>query len=315
MIQDEGLYAVIETSKGDITLKLEFEKTPMTVANFVGLAEGSIENNEKNGKPYFDGLSFHRVVPGFVIQGGCPKGTGAGTPGYRFPDEFDDSLRHDGAGVLSMANAGPNTNGSQFFITLSATPHLDDVHSVFGRVVDGMEVVEKIKANDKMEKVTIVRNGEAAKNFDASNEGFWARVKAISQAEMEKIKAIVEEGEKEAERLYPNAEKTASGLRYIVVREGKEKRSPGVRDIVTVDYEGRLLGADEVFDSSYERGEPLKFRVEQVISGWQEALQMMTPGSEWRLILHPDIAYGANGAPGVIPPYAWLEFRVELLDF
>lgn len=315
MVSEEGLYAVIGTKKGNITLKLEFEKVPMTVANFVGLAEGLIENQPRNGRPYFDGLKFHRVVPGFVIQGGCPLGIGTGGPGYRFPDEIDPSLRHDGPGVLSMANAGPNTNGSQFFITLSATPHLDGIHTVFGRVVDGMDVVEKIKANDVIEKVTIIRNGKAAEAFDASNEAFREQVEAAAAAGLQKIRAAVEAGEKEADRLYPDAKKTDSGLRYIVIREGKGDKSPGSRDIVKVDYEGRILGTDNVFDSSYERGMPLQFRVEQVIPGWQEALKMMKPGAEWRIVLHPDIAYGAAGAPPVIPPYSWLDFRVELHEF
>lgn len=314
MIQAEGLYAVIETKRGAITVKLEFEKAPMTVANFVGLAEGTVENAPRNGKPFFDGLTFHRVVPGFVIQGGCPNGTGTGGPGYRFPDEIDETLRHDAPGVLSMANAGPHTNGSQFFITMDATPHLDGVHTVFGRVVDGMDVIGKIKAGDKIEKVTVIRNGKAAESFDTSNEAFRRLVAGAMQAEADRIRAAVEAGEKEAARLYPDAEKTASGLRYIVIRGG-EGKSPGPRDIVTVDYEGRLLGTDSVFDSSYRRGEPLKFRVEQVIPGWQEALQMMKRGSEWRIIIHPDLGYGAAGAPPVIPPYAWLDFRVELHDF
>lgn len=314
MIQAEGLYAVIETKRGAITVKLEFEKAPMTVANFVGLAEGTVENAPRNGKPFFDGLTFHRVVPGFVIQGGCPNGTGTGGPGYRFPDEIDETLRHDAPGVLSMANAGPHTNGSQFFITMDATPHLDGVHTVFGRVVDGMDVIGKIKAGDKIEKVTVIRNGKAAESFDTSNEAFRRLVAGAMQAEAGRIRAAVEAGEKEAARLYPDAEKTASGLRYIVIRGG-EGKSPGSRDIVTVDYEGRLLGTDSVFDSSYRRGEPLKFRVEQVIPGWQEALQMMKRGSEWRIIIHPDLGYGAAGAPPVIPPYAWLDFRVELHDF
>ena len=314
MIQAEGLYAVIETKRGAITVKLEFEKAPMTVANFVGLAEGTVENAPRNGKPFFDGLTFHRVVPGFVIQGGCPNGTGTGGPGYRFPDEIDETLRHDAPGVLSMANAGPHTNGSQFFITMDATPHLDGVHTVFGRVVDGMDVIGKIKAGDKIEKVTVIRNGKAAESFDTSNEAFRRLVAGAMQAEAGRIRTAVEAGEKEAARLYPDAEKTASGLRYIVIRGG-EGKSPGPRDIVTVDYEGRLLGTDSVFDSSYRRGEPLKFRVEQVIPGWQEALQMMKRGSEWRIIIHPDLGYGAAGAPPVIPPYAWLDFRVELHDF
>lgn len=137
--------ATIKTNRGDIVIELFAEQTPKTVGNFVTLTE----------KGYYDGLVFHRVIPNFMIQGGCPTGTGTGGPGYEFEDEFDPSLRHDGPGVLSMANAGPNTNGSQFFITHTATPHLDDRHSVFGKVLEGQDVVDAIEQGDSMESVTI----------------------------------------------------------------------------------------------------------------------------------------------------------------
>ena len=138
--------AIFETSKGTIRLELFEEKTPKTVGNFETLC----------GKEYYDGLTFHRVIPDFMIQGGCPDGTGAGGPGYKFEDEFDPELRHDAPGVLSMANAGPNTNGSQFFITHVPCPHLDDRHSVFGKVLEGQDVVDSIEQGDTMSTVRVV---------------------------------------------------------------------------------------------------------------------------------------------------------------
>lgn len=168
----DGLYALMDTSKGEILLRLEFEKVPMTVVNFVGLAEGTIHSNQGDGVRFYDGLKFHRVIQDFMIQGGDPRGNGSGGPGYEFPDEFNFKLRHNGPGVLSMANAGPNTNGSQFFITHVATPHLDDVHTVFGRVVKGQEVVNAIRKGDRIRRLSIIRAGEKATDFVADQATF-----------------------------------------------------------------------------------------------------------------------------------------------
>ena len=154
--------AVINTSQGPIRLHLYPDQAPVTVANFVNLAR----------RGFYDNLSFHRIIPYFMIQGGCPLGTGTGGPGYRFEDEFDASLRHDGPGVLSMANAGPATNGSQFFITHKATPHLNYKHTIFGHVVAGQDVVNGVRKGDRIEKIEIIRNGEKAKNFATDQAAF-----------------------------------------------------------------------------------------------------------------------------------------------
>lgn len=167
-----GLYARMETTRGDILLRLEYERTPLTVMNFVGLAEGTLAHSRGEGVRFFDGLTFHRVIQDFMIQGGDPTGTGRGGPGYQFPDEFHRELRHDGPGVLSMANAGPGTNGSQFFITHVATPWLDNRHSVFGRVLRGQSVVDTIRQGDRIQRVEILRRGAAAEAFQVTRESF-----------------------------------------------------------------------------------------------------------------------------------------------
>ena len=165
---ENGMYAKINTTKGDILIYLEYEKTPLTVANFVALAEGKMRNSKRElGVPYYDGLKFHRVIADFMIQGGCPDGTGSGSPGYSFADEFHPDLKHNGPGILSMANSGPSTNGSQFFITHKETPWLDGKHSVFGHVVEGIDVVNSIVQDDVINSITILKEGNNSKKFNA----------------------------------------------------------------------------------------------------------------------------------------------------
>jgi len=170
--QPDGLYAHFETSKGKIVARLFFDRTPLTVGNFVGLAEGALPWKDTSGgtkkSKFYDGLIFHRVIPDFMVQGGDPLGKGFGGPGYQFPDEFQADLKHTKPGILSMANAGPGTNGSQFFITHVPTPWLDGKHTVFGEVVDGQSVVNAITQGDKIVKLTIERVGKAAQDFDAA---------------------------------------------------------------------------------------------------------------------------------------------------
>lgn len=305
----DGLYAKIDTNKGSILLQLTFDKTPGTVGNFVGLAEGELENSKKDkGTPYYDGLSFHRVIPDFMIQGGCPLGSGTGDPGYKFDDEFHPELKHDRPGVLSMANAGPGTNGSQFFITHVPTPWLDNKHTVFGFVVSGQEVVDSIAQGDKISKVEIIRQGADAENWNAV-EAF--RTFETSKAEREKKEQ--EAREAAMQKLTEGFEKTASGLHYKILEQGSGAKAEKNKN-VSVHYEGSLTNG-QVFDSSYARNEPIQFAlgIGQVISGWDEGIALLKEGDKARFVIPPELGYGSRGAGGVIPPNATLIFDVELV--
>lgn len=308
----DGLYAVIVTDKGDIVLQLYFEETPMTVANFVGLAEGTIRTTYREGKPFYDGLTFHRVVDGFVIQGGDPKGNGTGGPGYKFRDEFVYGLKHDSEGVLSMANSGPNTNGSQFFITLSATPHLDYIHTVFGKVVEGMDVVKQIKQGDEMKRVIIVRNGEKAEKFIVDDEVFTKHRSTLSERRRIFEEKMNENVLAQVGKDFGKAIEAANGIRYIVEKNGDGPR-PQTGNTVTVHYTGRLTDG-QIFDSSVGRA-PFTFQVGtgQVIKGWDQMVGEMRKGEKRKVLLPPDMAYGSRGA-GPIPPNSWLVFEIEVLD-
>ncbi len=310
--QADGLFLKMNTNRGDIYLQLEFEKIPMTTANFVGLAEGTIKNTAKaEGVPFYDGLKFHRVIPNFMVQGGDPQGTGQGGPGYKFPDEFDTTLKHSGPGVLSMANAGVGTNGSQFFITHVETPWLNGKHTIFGHVVKGQDVVNAIQQNDTLKTVTVLRKGKKAEEFDAAKVFEFEKGNVSKKAE-EKAKAEQASMDKVLNEKYANAKTTASGLRYIVEKEGTGA-SPLATNQVTVHYTGTLLDGKK-FDSSVDRGQPATFPLNRVIPGWTEGLQLMKVGGKTKFIIPPALGYGANGASGVIPPNAWLIFDVELLD-
>ena len=310
----DGIYAVIHTVKGgDIVLELEYKKCPMTVCNFIGLADGTLNMADK-GEPFYDGLNFHRVIKDFMIQGGCPKGDGTGGPGYRFPDEFNPELKHDGPGVLSMANAGPGTNGSQFFITHVATPWLDGKHTVFGHVIEGQDVVNSIEQYDRINSIEIIRVGTDAEAFDTSGDAFASYVENVEKREKEALKEARAKVEREIENRYPNAEITHTGLRYIVEKKGSGTESPKMGQPVKVHYQGQLLNG-KVFDSSLIRKEPAVFNIGQVIEGWNEALVTMKKGEKRTLIIPPELGYGEYGYPGVIPPNSFLIFDVELLDF
>lgn len=306
----DGIYANISTEKGTIKIKLTHDKTPGTVGNFVALAEGNLENEAKpQGTPYYDGLTFHRVIPDFMIQGGDPNGTGAGGPGYNFDDEFHPELKHTGPGVLSMANAGPGTNGSQFFITHVETPWLDNKHTVFGYVVEGQEVVDSVAQGDTMQKVEIERIGEEAQNWNAVEafrqfNGAKADREAAAKKAQEELLTSISEGFKQTE----------SGLRYQIIQEGNGEK-PEAGQTVAVHYKGMFPDGTE-FDNSFKRGNPIEFPVGtgQVISGWDEGIQLLKVGDKARFVIPSHLAYGSRGAGGVIPPNATLVFDVELMD-
>lgn len=307
---ENGIYARINTVRGSILVKLTHDLTPGTVGNFVGLAEGNLENSAKpQGKKYYDGLKFHRVIADFMIQGGCPQGIGTGGPGYQFDDEFHQDLRHDAPGVLSMANSGPGSNGSQFFITHVATPWLDDKHTVFGHVVEGQEVVDAIQQGDVMDSVEIIRVGDEAKNwnaieafrvFEGSRAKREAEAKAAAAAAMEKLAA--------------GFDKTDSGLRYKMIQKGSGKKAEKGK-LVSVHYTGALDNG-QVFDSSYARKKPIEFPLGKghVIEGWDEGIALLQVGDKARFVIPSHLGYGSRGAGGVIPPNATLVFDVELMD-
>jgi peptidylprolyl isomerase len=309
-----GLFARISTSRGDIVVRLEFQKTPLTVCNFVALAEGKM--NAARGKPFYNGLSFHRVIENFMIQGGDPLGDGTGGPGYRFPDEFDASLKHDGPGVLSMANAGPGTNGSQFFITHTATPWLDGGHTVFGRVVEGQNVVNAIRQGDKIERITIIRNGSAANGFKADQAAFDNLLRGAAAAAAAKVQAQRDADMALINRQYPNTLQTPSGIRYIIQKEGSGAK-PQAGKTVRVSYKGMLLSGT-VFDSSDVQGRPLEFQagIGRVIPGWDETVMDMKTGEKRLVVIPPELAYGNRAmGNGLIPANSFLVFEMELLGF
>lgn len=347
----DGVFADIQTSKGDIVVKLEYEKTPVTVASFISLAEGTntFVSEEHKEKKFYDGLVFHRIMKDFMIQGGDPLGNGTGNPGYKFMDEFNDSLVHDGKGILSMANSGPTTNGSQFFITHKATPWLNNKHSVFGEVVVGMPVVDSIAnvqvgEKDKpvvevvMNKVEIIRNGKDANKFDANavitdyfdKEG--ERLAAIEKEKAEKELLLRKEMATFTATLPAEKQKATelpSGLKILSLKEGSGDK-PNIGQQVLVMYAGYLENGS-LFDSNYEeiaikyntfdarrkqgggyQAIPMQYSPEaQLIAGFKEALMTMKIGDKIRVFIPPHLGYGEQGG-GPIPPNANLIFDLEI---
>jgi peptidylprolyl isomerase len=319
---------------GPIVCELFPELVPVTVGNFVGLVTGEKEwRDPKTGemvkRPFYDGLKFHRVIKDFMIQGGCPLGNGRGGPGYSFTDEFVEELRHDKPGVLSMANSGPATNGSQFFITHVPTPWLDDKHSIFGQCVLGMDIVNGMAdvpmkgaqnstpvTDIVLEKARIVRTGEAAESFDWK-AAFDRQEEVIARMEREKIEKEARQKKEIAEKLgidLANLVTGQDGLAWVVREEGTGDK-PKEGQLISAHYTGYLLDGTK-FDSSVDRGTPFEtpIGVGRVIKGWDLAFADMKVGEKRVLFIPSDLGYGARGAGNVIPPNATLVFDVELLE-
>ena len=331
---ESGLYADIQTSKGSILLKLAYDKAPITVANFVSLSEGknSKVSEEFRSKKYYNGIRFHRVIADFMIQGGDPTGSGSGGPGYRFDDEFSD-LTHKGPGILSMANAGPGTNGSQFFITHKATPWLDGKHSVFGEVIKGQEVVDSIEQNDLIEDVIIIRKGKEARQFDASEvfTSYFEQRETIAKENEVKLNAIKQQNLLKFEALKSKSTKTASGLQYQITSKGKGTPVKSTNN-ATVHYavyftDGTLLetskleiaeanNAVNMQRKNANQYNPIPARVgpeDAMIEGFKEGLRLLRMGDQAVLFLPYDIAYGEKEVQG-IPPQSDLIFEVEIVS-
>jgi len=274
-------------------------------------------------KPYYNGLTFHRVISringddhDFMIQGGCPLGNGSGGPGYRFPDEIDPVLKHDRPGTLSMANAGPGTNGSQFFITIVPTPHLDGNHTVFGYVVRGQNIVNTTRRGDRIQSINIIRNGQEALAFKADQENFDRLRRDIDLVNANKLQALRQADISKIEEEFPNTQQTASGIRYIILNQGSGDK-PGNGSTVSVHYTGKLLSG-AVFDDSLIRGAPIEFQAGtgRVIRGWDETVLDMQVGEKRIVIIPPELAYGDRVVGnGLIPANSFLIFEMELVKY
>ena len=332
---NDAIYASIETSKGIIKTQLFFNLTPVTVANFISLAEG--ENKEVSdqykGKKYYNGITFHRVIPDFMIQGGDPTGTGSGSPGYNFKDEFVDELKHDSAGILSMANAGPGTNGSQFFITHKETPWLDGAHTVFGNVVEGQDIVDKIEQGDSIINIEIIRQGNSAKKFNAPKI-FTNHFKEEEKRKKEKEKAL-EKLKKDVSKIHSDLKEksteTETGLKFFINERGDGDMVDENKIILThyaVYFEdGNLLDTSilevaekfNMFDNRRAQAggySPIEAKVgakDMMIQGFKEGLKLLKTGDKATLFLPYYLAYGETESRG-IPAKSNLIFEVEIVD-
>lgn len=343
----DGIYAEFITNKGTFVAELFYEATPITVASFVSLAEGNSKMvaDEYKDKKFYNGLTFHRVIKDFMIQGGDPLGTGSGDPGYSFPDEIVDSLQLDSKGVLAMANSGPNTNGSQFFITLKETPWLTGMHTVFGEIVKGQEVVDSIglvktATGDKpvedvvIEEINIIRKGDAAENFKAP-EVFEQELQNLEDEKVAREKEMAASMEERATKfteLKSKAEELPSGLK-IYFLEKAEGEKPQLGQTVRVYYQGYFPNG-ELFDTNVEEAAvasgvfngvrkqqggyepyPMAYSPDaRMIAGFKEGVQEMSVGDKALLFIPAHLGYGERGSGNVIPPNSDLVFEIDLVD-
>lgn len=347
-IKQDGIFATINTNKGAIVLELDFQKAPIAVANFISLAQGKNEfvtDKKLKGKPFFNGLKFHRVISDFMIQGGDPQGTGAGGPGYSFKDEFIPELKFEKGGVLAMANSGPKTNGSQFFITHKETPWLNGKHTIFGHVIEGMDIVNSIAQDDVIKNIVITQKGSLAKKFKAekvfanyyNNKAEEEKKEAEAKAEAERVQkekmaALVTEKVAYFNTQKATATTTPSGLVYKIIQKGTGVK-PAAGTTVYFHYTG-FFEDGNLFDSSREEVaktynkyderramqggyNPFPFEIgkkDGMIPGFIEAINLLSFGDKMIAFIPSKLAYGESGAGGVIPPNATLIFELEIFD-
>lgn len=339
----DGIYAEFITNKGTFIAKLKNETAPLTVSNFVALAEGTngMVDSLYKGKHFYDGLTFHRVIKDFMIQGGDPKGNGSGNPGYTFPDEPVDSIRFTKKGLLAMANSGPDTNGSQFFITLKETPWLDGRHTIFGEIVKGQEVVDSIgnleteKPGDKpketvtIEKVNIINKGNVKVPYFTEE---MAKLEKEKKEKEERINKVAEKQAEELNALRAKADSLPSGLK-IYFNEKGDGPQPKEGDKILMNYAGYLADG-HMFDSNilenaekFEMVDEMRKAAQQyvpvptdysteakLIPGFREGLLNMKVGDKATIFIPAHLAYGKRGIPGVIPPDSELIFNLEIVE-
>ncbi len=349
---EDGLYAEFDTTMGKMLIKLTYEKTPVTVANFVALAEGNHPKVDKDfeGIKYYDGLIFHRVIDGFMIQGGDPKGDGSGGPGYKFLDEIDETLIHDKPGILSMANSGPGTNGSQFFITEVPTPHLNFKHTVFGHIVDGIEIQDAISNVEtavadrpvidvRIKKLKIIRIGDKAKDFNAVKT--WNEIEPKlfiiqeekKRAALAKMDSLAKIEKAKIDKFRGKSKKLKSGVEVYTIKKGNGVK-PVDGDEIFFNYEGYLsingvlfgtnrkdimIAYDRYSKDDENKGwyDPQKIKFSsnmQLIEGFKEVLTNMNLGDKVFAYIPSELGYGERAMGNRIPANSDLAFIIELVD-